>query len=93
MKWYHKIIKGGSYVGLIAVNVLGLFAWFRAFRRKNLPMVIVGLIPVMIILILGPVLGFVEQRYLVPAYPVLVMMLIWAGLDIFSRRPTAAGVR
>jgi hypothetical protein len=93
MQWYHKVIKGGSYVALIAVNVFGLLAWLWAFRRRNLPLIISGLIPVMIILILGPVLGFVEQRYLVPAYPVLVILLIWAALDIFSRKSGAAGVR
>jgi hypothetical protein len=93
MQWYHKVIKGGSYVALIAVNVLGLLAWLWAFRRRNLPLILFGLIPVMIILILGPVLGFVEQRYLVPAYPVLVVLMIWAALDIFNRKSTAAGVR
>jgi len=38
------------------------------------------------IFLLGPVLGFIEQRYLVPAYPLLLVCLVNSVSSFFGRR-------
>jgi len=85
MSFYHKAIKGGSLLLLLLVNVLGMLAWLRACVRRDYWLVILGLIPIIVMVLLGPILGFVEQRYLVPAYPILMWMCVTTVLNRTSR--------
>jgi len=86
MSWYHKLIKAGSFVLLIFVNIFGLLSWLWLFFRNPGPAVLIGLIPVLILIVLGPVLGYVEQRYLVPAYPILMLMIVTGSVSFLRMR-------
>jgi hypothetical protein len=70
MQWYHKIIKGGYFLLLCLVVAGGLAGGVLALWRRN-PFPVV---PFTVILVLGMVLGYAEQRYLVPVYPLFVML-------------------
>lgn len=65
MNIIQKLVKFGYLLYLNFVNITGVIGIFIAFRRKNW----YGIIPLTITIVLSSVLGFVEQRYLVPAYP------------------------
>jgi hypothetical protein len=65
MKLYQKLTKAGYLVLLNLVSLLGLIGIFVSFSRKNLYVII----PLSIVFIVACLLGFVEQRYLLPAYP------------------------
>lgn len=67
MALYQKVLKLGYLLLLNLVSLTGLIGTVMMFRRRN----IYGIIPISMIVIVAGVLGFVEQRYLVPAYPFL----------------------
>ncbi len=69
MKIYHKVTKGGYLVLLNIVNILGLVGIFYNLRRKDY----IGLLVIIYIIVIGGILRFLEQRYLVPVYPLLIM--------------------
>jgi len=69
MKFYQKAAKGGFLLLLNLVSLLGVLGIAISFSAKNL----YGIIPLSIIFTIACFLGFVEQRYLVPAYPFLVL--------------------
>ncbi len=76
MAFYHKIIKGGYFLLLLSVNFFGFIGCIFALSEKRY----LALVPLSIIIVLGPALGFIEQRYLAPAYPFLI---IFSSIPIF----------
>lgn len=69
MKLYQKVVKGGYLLLLNLVSIMGLIGILISFSSKNL----YGIIPLITIFAIACILGFVEQRYLVPEYPFLVV--------------------
>jgi hypothetical protein len=67
MQLYHKLIKGGYYILLLLVVGLGLGGIVWSFRNK----ILFGIFPLVIIITLAGIIGYIEQRYLAPAYPFL----------------------
>lgn len=66
------LMKMGSTMLFSAVMLLGtLAAVVLSFQKKSMLWWLAG-IPLSTIVLLGPALGFIEQRYLVPVYPFLV---------------------
>lgn len=65
MHLYQKVMKLGYLMLLNFITTTGLIGMFLGFSGKN----IFQLIPLCIVVTLACILGFVEQRYLVPAYP------------------------
>lgn len=67
-----KIMKAGSWLALLSVNVFGIFGWLLALRRYGWSALWwsgLGAAPVVVL----SAIGFIEQRYLTAAYPVLVV--------------------
>lgn len=73
MKLYHKIIKLGYLILLNLISLLGIIGIVLALIKKQNLALFYGLIPISLIITLAGLLGFIEQRYLVPAYPFLVI--------------------
>jgi hypothetical protein len=65
MKFYHKAIKFGYLVLLLCIMILGSIGILITFSKKNL----IGLIPIIFIIYLAGIVGYIEQRYLLPTYP------------------------
>jgi hypothetical protein len=69
MTFFHKIAKISYYLLLLFINIFGLigclFAFFKGYK--------LWIFPVTLFITIGFILGFVEQRYLVPAYPYFVI--------------------
>ncbi|MES2681000.1 MAG: glycosyltransferase family 39 protein [Bacteroidota bacterium] len=87
MQLYHKVIKIGYLALLNFVSLAGILGIFVSLFRKNF----YGIIPLAIIIFVAVILGFVEQRYLVPAYPFLCIYCAFFILLVtnkFSRRKT-----
>jgi hypothetical protein len=64
------IFKALNYVALIFTNILGFVGMILALRRHPLTPIII----VVLLATLAIVLGYIEQRYLLPAYPFLVIL-------------------
>ena len=65
----HKIIKGGYFILLLFVNIFGFVGCFVALSKK----IFLPMIPLAFIFTLTIIFGYVEQRYLVPAYSFLII--------------------
>lgn len=93
-----KLLMSGLYVSTVVLGLLGI-----AFgRRATLAWALVAAIPIYVIVIHGAYFRFAENRYLVPAYPFLlifangfVMAALRAMKERVVRRPEslAAAVR
>lgn len=85
MKFYHKALKAGYYLLLLFINIVGGSACLLALRKKNY----LALAPLSMIFLLAVILNTVEQRYLVPVYPFLLiyaMVLVQQGYSWLLNR-------
>jgi hypothetical protein len=73
MSLYHKLIKFGYLILLNFISFGGICGLILGFFKKNY----YGIIPLTFILLFTCILGFIEQRYLVPAYPFLCIYCSW----------------
>lgn len=73
MNIIQKIVKGGYYVLLLLVNFIGLIGCFLALRKR----IFLSVIPLTFVFVLTFIFGYVEQRYLVPAYCFLVIFVAY----------------
>jgi hypothetical protein len=68
-QWAMKLFSTALFMGVMLFGAAS--AILLSFRKKSMLWWLAG-IPLSTIVLLGPVLGFIEQRYLVPVYPFLV---------------------
>jgi hypothetical protein len=77
MNLFEKLFKAFYYLLLLYITTIGFISAVYELFKRNL----FALIPLTMILLIGAALGFVEQRYLSPAYPFLTVFaclpLIW----------------
>jgi hypothetical protein len=66
-------VKSFYYLMLLAVSAGTVLASVSALFRRDAAMWVFLTFPLSIILIIGALLGYAEQRYLAPAYPFMVM--------------------
>lgn len=86
MKWYHIIIKGGYLILLNIITVSAIAGSIILIKKRRF----FGLIPFIYIAILAGILGYVEQRYLVPAYPFMCILTAYSISilnNIFRKTP------
>lgn len=81
MTIFHKLLKGSYYLFFLFISVTGFIGCVQQVVLKNY----FALIPLTMILLIGSVLGYVEQRYLCPAYPFLVICSAALLLSIESK--------
>lgn len=72
--------KGGSFVLLLLINGLGLFGALLGLLKKQW----LSIVPLSLIFLIACVFGYVEQRYLTPAYPFMTIYAAFA-FDILFR--------
>ncbi|MCD6068729.1 MAG: hypothetical protein K0S33_3555 [Bacteroidetes bacterium] len=85
MNFVQKAVKGGYYLFLLFVNIFGILGALLALRRHTF----LASIPLAFIFVLTFVFGFVEQRYLVPAYCFLVIFVAYVmdkGYEFYLAR-------
>jgi hypothetical protein len=66
------------------VNIAGLLATIYALYRKHWHMLVVAIIPWILIITLAGIMGYIEQRYLVPAYPFFIILLVYFIAEILT---------
>jgi hypothetical protein len=79
MNLFQKAVKGGYFLLLIFINVFGMIGCFLALKKKTL----LPLIPLSLLIVLCPVMGLIEQRYLVPVYSFFVVFSAYVLEKIF----------
>jgi hypothetical protein len=84
MNIVQKGVKIGYYILLILVNIAGLLATIYALYRKHWHMLVVAIIPWILIITLAGIMGYIEQRYLVPAYPFFIILLVYFIAEILT---------
>lgn len=75
MKIYHKVIKAIGLIALNLVNLLGLIAIVIIIIKKQWHIAVWAILPLTFFIVLGAILGFIEQRYLVPCYPFMLLAI------------------
>lgn len=70
MNIFQKAVKIFYYLMLLAINLLGCIGCIIVLRKK----IWLPLIPIALLITLAPVMGLIEQRYLVPVYGYFVIM-------------------
>jgi hypothetical protein len=74
MRFYHKAIKGGYLIFFHLITLLACVTMMMWFRRQNRQWWPLAIFPLLYIGIMGFYFGYVEQRYLVIAYPFMVIL-------------------
>ncbi len=85
MSIIHKVAKGGYFLLLIFVNIVGVIGCFLALRKRKF----LAIIPLAFIFTLTFIFGYVEQRYLLPAYCFLVIFVAYvidSLIEYYNRR-------
>lgn len=85
MNLLQKIIKLGYFALLLLVNAIGVLALFYAIITRNRIMISWSLLPVSLIVMLAGYMGYIEQRYLVPVYPLFLVMAVYFLLNMHAR--------
>lgn len=80
MNIIQKAVKAGYYLLLVFVNVFGFIGALIIIRKK----VYFPLIPLSLLITLGPFMGFLEQRYLLPIYGFFVIFTAFALNAIYE---------
>jgi hypothetical protein len=80
-----KLVKLGYYGLLLWVNLLGVAAVIVALLKGNRAMIVWSLMPISLIVILAGMMGYIEQRYLVPVYPLFLIMGVYLLLSTHAR--------
>ncbi len=81
MSFFHKALKGFYFLAFLCVSVIGTLSCLYQLCKRNY----FSLIPLTLVLLIGGALGYVEQRYLAPAFPYLVMLAALAVLELSGR--------
>lgn len=79
------LVKLWSVILFHLVFILGSIAAIYLFFTQLKSYYLLAGVALATIFLLGPILGFIEQRYLVPAYPLLLICLINAISAFFGR--------
>jgi hypothetical protein len=85
MNIVQKAVKLGYYALLLLVNILGICGAIYALLKRNGAMILWAFMPVLMIIVLAGVMGYIEQRYLVPAYPLLLVSGVFLVLSMHAR--------
>lgn len=80
MNAFEIAMKGASFLLLLLVNAFGLFGAVLGLIKKQW----LALVPLSLIFLIACIFGYVEQRYLTPAYPFMTIYATFA-LDIIYR--------
>ncbi|MEN9639428.1 MAG: hypothetical protein RLZZ262_1296 [Bacteroidota bacterium] len=84
MNVLQKLVKAGSLLLLWMVNALAIFGWFLAIAKFKWSALWWSGLGVSHVVVLGWI-GFIEQRYLTAAYPVLVVFAAYAIYTLWVR--------
>jgi hypothetical protein len=82
MNILQKAVKGVSLIALLGINVLGLLGLLLVLWRRHFKLLAWALVPWTFILALSSLLGFIEQRYLTPSYPFMLLFAVYFILFI-----------
>ncbi len=85
MNVMQKAIKSGYFALLLIVNFFGLIATLWFLYKRNWKAFFFALIPWSFVMVLAVVLGFIEQRYLVPTYPFFLVLTLGFMIEIINR--------
>ena len=81
MSFIQKIVKGGYFVLLLAINLLGMLACLIALFKKNK----LALVPLVFIFLFSFILGYLEQRYLGPVYALNILFIAYLLDDLATK--------
>ena len=84
MNVLQKLVKAGSLLLLWMVNALAILGWFLAITKFKWRALWWSGLGVSHVVVLGWI-GFIEQRYLTAAYPVLVVFAAYAIYTLWDR--------
>jgi Dolichyl-phosphate-mannose-protein mannosyltransferase len=85
MNILQKLVKLGYYFLLLLVNISGVVATIYILISKDWKMFTIALIPWSLIFVLACVMGYIEQRYLVPAYPFFMLLMVYLLMNVITR--------
>lgn len=85
MNILHKGLKAFYFLFFLFVSVVGVLTCLFALYKR----IYFAAVPLALVLLIGAVLGYVEQRYLVPAFPFLLMFSAW-GLSGLRRKTASS---
>ncbi len=86
MNVMQKIIKLGYFALLLIINFFAFLATVWFLFKRNWKAFFFALIPWSFVVILAIVLGFIEQRYLVPTYPFFLVLGIGFVIELLAKR-------
>lgn len=81
MSLFQKILKGGYFILLIAINILGLIGCILSMIRGHK----IWVFSLPIFFVIAVIFGFAEQRYLVPIYPYFVIFTAYLIDSLLNR--------
>jgi len=84
MNLLQKVAKGTSFLALLLVNFMAVFSLIYFVIRRNFSMIVWASFGFIFALTLG-FIGYIEQRYLTPAYPFFCILTVALILDITAR--------
>lgn len=73
MTFFQKVIKGGYFILLQIINILGFIACLIALIKKN----ILALVPLSFVFLFSFILSYIEQRYLAPVYVLNILFITY----------------
>jgi hypothetical protein len=85
MNVFQKLFKIGYYVLLLFVNTLGILSILYAIVKRDKTLIVWLLMPVTMVVVLAGIMGFIEQRYLVPVYPLFLVSALYLILSMHAR--------
>ena len=77
MNVLQKIVKSGYLLLLLLINGFALMSVLLALIQRRFVILAFALLPLGIALFLALLLGYIEQRYLVPVYPFFLVLAVW----------------
>jgi hypothetical protein len=85
MNIFQKLFKIGYYLLLLLVNTLGIMSILYAIVKRDKTLMAWLLMPVTMVVVLAGIMGFIEQRYLVPVYPLFLVSALCLILSMHAR--------
>jgi hypothetical protein len=82
MSIFQKVVKGGYFLLLLAVNILGLVSCVIALFRKHK----LAVLPLIFIFLFTFILGYIEQRYLAPVYALNILFIAYLFDSITQKK-------
>jgi hypothetical protein len=74
MSIIEKIVKGAYIIWLNMMSGLFILGFIISLVTRKKELILISLLPVSYILVMAAGLGYTEQRYLLPAYPFMVLI-------------------